>query len=262
MISDHTVVIQRHLAWCSAVGHRPTSIELRSQVLTRFAAAIPVGLEHALALHVEDWLASLDVSISSRRTYLKQLRGFYRWAIEHEITPRDPTARVPLPREPRRIARPVPWEDIEMAGRMAPQPVSAWIILAGWAGLRCCEIALVHGEHLTATALEVPSGKGGQPRRVSLHWRVAAILQDYPSSGRLWPHDARAVSKGGRQWLRRAGVNATMHQLRHTFATGTYAEQGDLFAVQQLLGHANPATTAQYVRIEPDRLAAAVAGLP
>jgi integrase/recombinase XerC len=262
MFSNHPSVIQQHLAWCSAVGHREASIDLRGQVLARFSSTLAVGLEHALASHIEDWLAGLDVSNSSRRTYLKQLRGFYRWALDHELVVRDPTARVPLPREPKRIARPAPWEEIEVAARMAPEPVSAWIVLGAWAGLRCCEIALVRGEHLNGTALEVPCGKGGDPRHVSLHWRVAQVLADYPSSGRLWLADARTVSRRGAMWLRRAGVNATMHQLRHSFATGTYAEQGDLFAVQQLLGHANPATTAQYVRIEPARLAAAVAALP
>jgi site-specific recombinase XerD len=44
----------------------------------------------------------------------------------------------------------------------------------------------------------------------------------------------------------------TAHQLRHRFATAAYAHQRDLRAVQELLGHASPATTARYTAV-PDR---------
>jgi site-specific recombinase XerD len=41
-------------------------------------------------------------------------------------------------------------------------------------------------------------------------------------------------------------VDATLHQLRHRFATRLYAECGDLRVVQELMGHCNPKTTAGY----------------
>ena len=45
-----------------------------------------------------------------------------------------------------------------------------------------------------------------------------------------------------------AGV--TMHALRHRFATRAYSVNRDVFAVQQLLGHASPATTRRYVQLQ------------
>jgi site-specific recombinase XerC len=47
--------------------------------------------------------------------------------------------------------------------------------------------------------------------------------------------------------------------LRHRFATKAYQGSKDIRAVQELLGHSSPATTAVYTLIEDDDLAAAVA---
>lgn len=46
----------------------------------------------------------------------------------------------------------------------------------------------------------------------------------------------------------------TGHALRHRFATKAYAVNRDLFAVQQLLGHASPNTTQAYVKVPEESL--------
>lgn len=50
----------------------------------------------------------------------------------------------------------------------------------------------------------------------------------------------------------------TMHSLRHRFATRAYAVDRDVFAVQELLGHASPTTTRAYVLVDRKRLRATV----
>ncbi|MDQ2740537.1 MAG: site-specific integrase, partial [Actinomycetota bacterium] len=55
----------------------------------------------------------------------------------------------------------------------------------------------------------------------------------------------------------------TMHSLRHRFASRAYAVDRDVLTVQDLLGHASPATTQRYVQLPDDakrRLIEAVAG--
>jgi integrase len=50
----------------------------------------------------------------------------------------------------------------------------------------------------------------------------------------------------------------TCHSLRHRFATCAYRATKDIRAVQELLGHSSPTTTAKYVLIDEDAMEAAV----
>lgn len=253
-------LLAEHLGWCRLGGLSEATMGDRRTVVARFGRDGP-GLAAADEAAVVTWLGGLAVQPTSVRTYLCHLRGFYRWAAEHRGVA-DPTVRVPAPREPHRVARPAgTWAEIDMATRLAPEPERSWIILAAWAGLRCCEVAPLAGRDLHDGQVRVV-GKGGRARWVDAHPRVLDVFDGAPG-GRLWPGvDRRAVSRRGTRWLRRSGLDATMHQLRHSFSTTTYAAGGDLLAVQQLLGHSSPATTAMYVRVGGDRTAAAVAALP
>ena len=130
------------------------------------------------------------------------------------------------------------------------------IRLAGEHGLRRAEIAVVHSRDvvhdLLGYSLQV-HGKGGRLRYVPLADDVANAILDaagYAFPGKIDGHlspwwvgklVSRLLPKG---W--------TTHTLRHRFATVSYAEDHDVFAVQDLMGHASPATTLRYVALADD----------
>jgi integrase/recombinase XerD len=75
-------------------------------------------------------------------------------------------------------------------------------------------------------------------------------------------HDALFVTKFGNQmgprafqytvekYLKEAGIKgASVHTLRHTFATHHLAEGTDLKSVQEALGHADLKTTSIYIHL-------------
>lgn len=62
-------------------------------------------------------------------------------------------------------------------------------------------------------------------------------------------------------YLHGVGIEATMHQLRHWFATKTYRASKDIRVVQELLGHSSPTVTAVYAAFAPEDAVAAVRAL-
>lgn len=140
------------------------------------------------------------------------------------------------------------------------------IQLAAQCGLRRGEIARCRREDvvpdLWGHSLRV-DGKGGHVRSVPLPEELAQIILEHPPSwlfpspaaggGPLTPHHV------GKIVSRLLPDGWTCHTLRHRCATVAYASTRDLRAVQELLGHAKPETTARYTQVPVDAVRQAVA---
>lgn len=159
--------------------------------------------------------------------------------------------------------------DMARAIDQAGPRMRAWLTLMGYAGLRCAEVAALERGWLMPGALRV-TGKGGHERVVPLHPSVVAALAgvQFPPSGPVFrnaegrPFTAKDISRRVGAYLDGLGIAATAHQGRHHFGTVAYRHSRDLRAVQQLLGHADPATTAGYAAVDAHDLADVVASIP
>lgn len=141
-------------------------------------------------------------------------------------------------------------------------------------GLRVSELA-----GLRVTDLHLPEkylrcvGKGDKERVVPFGDRAQTLLQDYllherASLLRERDADELFITRRGqgfsRQglWLlikkhaRHAGItkNVTPHTLRHSFATHLLAHGAPLRVIQEMLGHADIATTQIYTHVDRERL--------
>jgi integrase/recombinase XerD len=234
----------------------------------------------AEASDVEAWLDSLrhqrtgrPVTPQTRAHYLGDLASFYGWAIRAGATKHDPTEHIERPARPHYLPRPIGDDDAAMALAMADRTMRIVLVLAGLAGLRVGEIA-----HLDASDVDrrsgvlwVRQGKGSRDRVVPISATLDVELARYglPKAGPVVSHErgpytAGSLSAKGSRYLHGLGIDASLHQWRHWFATTMLDGGVDVRVVQELLGHRSLATTQVYTRVSTVHLERAVAciGLP
>ena len=137
-------------------------------------------------------------------------------------------------------------------------------------GLRVAELCgLGPGDLDTRTGTVTVWGKGSKQRKVPMSEPAVEAVTGWLRRGRQQlvseasPNDAVFLNRRGvrlsprdvrRIIDRRAAAPTHPHALRHSFATHLLDGGADLRAVQELLGHANLATTQRYTHVSKERL--------
>jgi integrase/recombinase XerC len=274
-------VLRRHLDWLRARGLSPNTITTRRRGVWRLAVALGgVPVLEATPADLERWRDGLDrLTPAVIGQYVSHAQQFYRWAAGAGYITADPSAGLPFPRPPRRLPRPISERDLMAALDEAPTRIRPWLTLAAWCGLRAQEIAFLRWDSVLDSTdppvliVTAEAAKGGRERIVPLNPFVIAELRAVPrrSSGYVFQrYDGRPganqphlISQLCGQHMRRVGIHATLHQLRHRFGTQCYRTSGrDLRAVQELLGHASVNTTQLYTAYDRENAQRAVRALP
>lgn len=258
-------------------GLMASTITRRSDMVASFERWLGGPLKDATAGDVESFLdqrrtaTGQPISARTRYTWLSCLGCFYQWAIRHGHSSNDPTAQIDRPKLRRTLPRPISDGDLARAIGASTGQERIWLLLAAYAGLRCAEIAGLHRDDvLDDLAMLHIIGKGGKERMVPTHPAVADALAAWPTPrtntvlfhrphGGAWP--AATLSRAASVHLHDLGIDATLHQLRHWFATRTLRACRDIRVVQELMGHASPTTTAIYTAFCNEDGRAAVAAL-
>ena len=208
------------------------------------------------------------------------LRSFYRHLRREERIEHDPTARLRAPRKTQRLPKVLARGEVD---RLLGQPTGdtppalrdrALLELMYACGLRASEaIELEVGDVDLDAGLLRARGKGAKERLVPIGRSAVHALRLWLARGRpllvgerLEPRLFVNRRGGGltRQGLykivqrhaKSAGLDKKMspHTLRHTFATHLLAGGCDLRALQEMLGHADIATTQIYTHLSAERL--------
>ncbi len=253
--------------WMIAAGRPPTTVTLRVYQLSRFCESHPEPFT-CTTDDLAAWLAGHNWSPETRRSWRAALKGFYRWAITTGRAAANPAADLPVVLVPAKRARPTPDAAITAALVGADDRLWTMVNLAWRCGLRRGEIAQVNGADLLedehGTALVV-HGKGGKERIVPIPDDIAGRVRHrcrQATGGWCFPGAITghlSPARVGELVAESLPGKWTCHTLRHRFGTNCYASTGDLFAVQELLGHAKPETTRIYVELPREALRAATA---
>lgn len=264
MISEREV--QAWGAWLRAAGRPQTTIGLRTYHVQRAMKEIQTDPWSLSTEQLVEWLAGKAWAPETRRSYRASLRAFYAWAQATGRRLDNPAGLIPSIKLPRGVPRPTPEQVYIDALIAADDRTRLMILLAAQCGLRRGEIAQLHTRDLVTDlvgwSLRV-TGKGGHERMVPLPSELVRVLRELPP-GWVFPSSARksghlTPAHAGKLVSRALPDGWTCHTLRHRCATVAYAARRDLRAVQELLGHAKPETTARYTQVPVDAIRAAVA---
>jgi integrase len=250
--------IESFTAWIS-VSVSPGTVRQRKHYLRRFALDNP----HPYTVTIDDlvtFLGNPSWGPEARKSARSTLAAFYQWAYRTGRIDRDLSLNLPRVRCGSGTPRPVPRAVADEALDGIDERSRLMILLALFAGLRCCEIARLHWDDINEGRIRV-HGKGGKVRSVPVHPCLAPHLT--AGSGYLFPgpHGHLSPAHVSKLLSRALSGHWTGHTLRHAFATAALAATGDLRAVQILLGHASPTTTARYTAVADDRLREVVASI-
>lgn len=282
--------VERRLAARTLVLYRQAL-----QRLVAMAATAQVECLAVRPHHVRHWIAQLHrqgLAPRSLSIVLAAWRGLYRWWGEQQVVPANPATSVRAPKAAKPLPKALsvdqavalaahdPAQDAEGSDARLAARDHAIVELLYSSGLRVGELVgldlragrdaagWVDAADATAHVL----GKGGKRRSVPVGRAALAALEAWlaqrPALAR--PDEAalfvsRRGTRLGANQLRarlkaqalRAGLPTQVHphMLRHSFASHLLQSSGDLRAVQELLGHANIATTQVYTQLDFQHLA-------
>lgn len=204
---------------------------------------------------------------------LSATRTFYRWLTREGKVQQNPALAVQAPKASKRLPQTL---DVDQLSAILDQKTDDPLVMRDLtimeliysSGLRVSEVVSLNLNDLDLRdASLVVTGKGNKTRMLPVgRMALKALNRWLPVRNTLASLDEAAVfvGKTGHRLTTRAveqrlarlgvtsGVNGHVypHRLRHSFASHLLESSGDLRAVQELLGHADIATTQIYTHLD------------
>ena len=221
------------------------------------------------------WLVELGYVRSSIARKLSALRTFLRWLLRQGLIDSEPLPKRGIMKLESRLPRFLSQEEAarlvqapETSERLGPRD-RALLELIYAAGLRVSEAKALNLPNVNLQTQELRvTGKGSKQRMVLIGTVARDALSIYlgdvrPKLENRRSGDAlflnrygsrlsqRSIQKKVRHYASRVGLGSGVHThtLRHSFATHLLEGGADLRVVQELLGHASPATTQVYTHV-------------
>lgn len=257
----------------------PHTVAAYRRDLGRLTAHAPMHTEDVRGHHIRAFVAHLHAGGLAPRSIARALsgvRGLFAWLVRRGELDANPAAAIRAPKQRSRLPKTMdadqasqlfegePKDDLELRDRAIAE------LLYG-SGLRLAELVGANvGDLDFDEGVITVVGKGGKTRispvgsaaskalRAWLATRTGVTLADPLFTAR---RGNRISPRNVQLRLKKLAATATgsdalhPHMLRHSFASHMLESSGDLLAVQELLGHANIATTQIYTHLDFQHLA-------
>lgn len=245
----------------------PRTIQSYTRFVAQFAQHFGRSPAELGDEEIREWLLHLievkQVAWSTHNMAVCALRFFYRVTLERPVE----IQRLPYAKTPRKLPVVLSREEVGRLLSAVRHPKHRTMLVTAYAaGLRISELVSLQVRDVDSSrmVLNVRNGKGQRDRqaplsepllrRLRLHYRQhRPKLFLFPGQGLPErPMHTTGPQRSCKEARERAGIDkpATVHTLRHSFATHLLESGTDILTIQKMLGHASLRTTAVYLHVQ------------
>lgn len=271
-------------------GYSDNTLAAYRNDLSQFAAYLEkrdIELEQVDQNTILDYImymkAEQEYASSTVARKVAAIKSFFHYLTDRGVLEDDPTATLDSPKVRKRLPKAISQEDMERLLRepardQTPKALRdrALLEVLYATGLRVTELVSLNVDdvNLASATVRVVHPKDKRERLVPIHQRALEPLRDYLERGRVQllrnpeeralflNHRGQRLTRQGlwlivKHYVREVGIQeeVTPHTLRHTFAAHLIDQKAELQYVQELLGHANIATTQVYTQVTGEEAA-------
>lgn len=241
----------------AATRLKPNTVRIYTNDLNSFCGTVgTVSSDKLTPLHVSRWLASLNVTCTTKAIMLRSVLACLNWAVRSEVIRDNPARRVPKPKGRSRSEEAV-ISDADHAKLLAaatPAFRTVLRVLHG-TGARPGEVCAITSETFDPTTglvklTEHKTDHTGRPRLIFPPGDVVELLREQLArfgagpllrSRKGKPFTGRSVTKAMQYLRKKTGIKAIAYGYRHTFVTDALVNGVPDAHVAALVGHTSTA---------------------
>ncbi|SDH80293.1 integrase/recombinase XerD [Flavobacterium omnivorum] len=258
--------IEKFTQWLSSKRYSPSTIKTYSEALKSFLVfyrekAIQEISNDDVIIYTNDYILKNNLSASYQNQIVNAIKLYFKTVRETKVE----IEKIHRPKRAKLLPNVLSKEEIKLilnAHSNIKHKMMLSLIYS--CGLRCGELLALQPKHIDSkrNIVLLKNAKGQKDRIVPLSPKILEMLRDYykvfkPTTylfeGQTAgiSYDSRSLQLVLKQALHKARITkpATLHWLRHSFATHLLESGTDLRYIQELLGHSSSKTTEIYTHV-------------
>jgi site-specific recombinase XerD len=213
-----------------------------------------------------------DRSWATINRRLNALKHFFTFCLDQQLVRGNPVKPSHFVRRGHPLPKALSRDHVQRLFAQITHPMDhALFLIMLRCGLRVSEVAHLQLDHIDweQQALHIVQGKGRKDRRVylspdaiaSLKACVAQHPDAYAHGAVFWnrkrlrqPLSIKAIQKKMERYAKAAGILASCHSLRHTFASNLLEHGAEVVTIRDFLGHSQIASSERYAKVSSQKV--------
>jgi len=267
--------IDRFQAYLARRQFSPHTVASYTSDLRLFFAEIAVPLARVSFHEVDQFVErqhQYDRAWATINRRLNALKHFFDFCLDQQWVAGNPVKPSHFVRRGHPLPKALAGEQVQRLFAQIAHPMDRALFLVMLrCGLRVSEVAQLTLEQIDweQEALHILQGKGRKDRRVymspdlvaSLHQCLEQHPGDRAQGYVFWNRKRRqqvlsvkAIQKKMERYAKAAGIIASCHSLRHTFASNLLEHGAEVVAIRDFLGHSQIASSERYAKISSQKV--------